>query len=93
MTDGAEIDPGMLDRVAGRLRRAGDALDSAGDAAPGTPDAGEVTALIGGMMAHLSEGAGNLVVGLREAGSRVAQARAAYERQDAAAAQEIRGLF
>lgn len=93
MPGGTNADLAALDAIARKLGQAGDQLDSAGRSAPKAPDAGEVTALIGGVLAHLSDGAGNLVVGLKEAGDRVRQSREAYQSQDAAAGRHLRRLF
>ncbi len=92
---GSELhaDPHALQAIAGRLRQAGETLDAAGRGAPPTPDAGDVTPDLAALLAHLTGGAGNLVVGLKEAGDRVDQARAAYQSSDAAAAQSLGGLF
>ncbi|MET0418356.1 MAG: hypothetical protein ABW022_20285, partial [Actinoplanes sp.] len=68
----------VLDALSARLRRSGDSLDAAGGGAPGVPDAGDVAAMMGAVVAHLSAGAGEMVVGLKEAGDQVAQARQAY---------------
>lgn len=91
--DRTQVDLPVLEALAGRLRNAGDHLDEIGGRAPGAPDAGEVTALMVAVMAHLTEGAGNLVQGLREAGARVGRAQQAYERQDAATGRDLQGLF
>jgi hypothetical protein len=93
MAGGTEADLATLDRLAARLRQAGDTLDAVGNGAPGVPDAGDVAAMMGAVLAHLSESAGNVVVGLREAGDRVEQSRRGYAEQDAGAAQSLQGLF
>jgi hypothetical protein len=93
MSGEMHADPAALDAMANRLRQAGDMLDSVGSNAPGTPDAGDVTALMGGLVAHLSGSAGNLVLGLREASARVSESREAYLAQDASVSQDFQGLF
>jgi hypothetical protein len=82
----------VLDSVSTRLSRSGAALDEAGGGAPGVPDAGEVAAMMGAVVAHLSDGAGEMVVGLKTAGEQVALARQAYASGDAAAASSFRGF-
>jgi len=91
MADQTCVDPDVLAGVSSRLTRAGDALDSAGGGAPGIPDAGEFTAVIGTMMALLTDNAGNLVAGLNAAGAQVGSANAAYEITDITAAQGLQG--
>jgi hypothetical protein len=93
MSDRTQADLDALHAIATRLQQSGDTLDSVGSNAPRVPDAGEVTALMGDLVAHLSESAGNLVVGLRAASARVSQSREAYLRQDQATSEEFRGLF
>jgi hypothetical protein len=93
MSDVTDVDLAVLDSVTSRLRSCGDALDSVGSSAPGVPDAGEVAGVMGEVVAHLTENAGNLVVGLKEAADRVQAAGRAYSTQDASAAQDLRNLF
>ncbi|WP_127503821.1 hypothetical protein [Actinoplanes solisilvae] len=79
-----------LQAVAGRLRDAGESLDELGSRVPPTPQAGDLTPDIGALIGHLTDVCGNLVVGLKEAGDRVEQARTTYAHTDASAAD---GLF
>ena len=71
----------------------GDSLDAAGHGAPTSVDAGEVTGLMCGVVAHLAESAGNLVVGLRQAGQQVSECRAAYESRDATASAAFQAIL
>jgi hypothetical protein len=93
MSGGTEADLPVLDALAARLRRAGESLDAVGNGAPGVPDAGDVTGLMGAVVAHLSESAGNVVVGLAEAADRIEQTRRGYADRDAGAAASFQGLF
>jgi hypothetical protein len=86
-----DTDLGTLDAMASRLDQAADALDAVGGRAPGLPDAGEVSGLIGAAIAHLTESAGNLVLGMKGAGEAVVQARRDYAARDQAAAASLRG--
>ena len=90
---GTNADLGVLQSLAARLRSAGQNLDAAGGNAPPTPDAGEVAPDVAALVAHLTDGAGNLVVGLLEAGDRVDQARTAYQGTDSASAAGLGGIF
>jgi hypothetical protein len=82
-----------LQSVAGRLRKAGETLDEVGSGVPATPQAGDLTPDIAALVGHLTDVSGNLVVGLKEAGDRVEQARAAYSGTDRAAAANLDGAF
>lgn len=92
MAGGTEAELPVLDSLAARLTQSGAALDAVGSGAPGVPDAGDVAAMMGAVVAHLAGGAGEMVVGLKEAGEQVAQARQAYAAGDAATAQSFRGF-
>lgn len=81
-----------LDSLATRLSQSGASLDEAGGGAPGVPDGGDVAGIMGAVVAHLSAGAGEMVIGLKEAGDQVAQARQAYASGDAGAAASFRGF-
>lgn len=87
------VDLDVLTMLATRLTSSGDDLDAVGADAPSRPDAGDFSEVFGAMVAHLSEGAGNVVVGLKEAASRVEQTRSGYATRDASAAADLRGLF
>jgi hypothetical protein len=82
-----------LQSVAGRLRQAGETLDELGARVPPTPQAGDLTPDIGALIGHLTDVCGNLVVGLKEAGDRVEQARRAYDGTDTSAAAGLGGIF
>lgn len=88
-----DVDLDVLTALAARLDTSGADLDAAGTAAPGVPDAGDFTEVLGAVVAYLSEEAGNVVVGLKEAAERLEQTRSGYATQDASAAADLRGLF
>ena len=90
MADGTKMDPVVMQSLVTRLRSTGDDLDAAGRSAPGVPRAGDVAALMGAVLAHLSESAGNAVVGLKTAADSVEQAGGDYAATDAGAAAEVR---
>jgi hypothetical protein len=81
----------VMDAMASRLSQSGDHLDAIGKGAPGVPNAGEVAGMMGAVIAHLSDCAGDMVVGMKGAGEEVAQARKSYAAQDARAAQSLQG--
>jgi len=91
MAGGTDAEPAVLDSIARRLSQSGDALDGLGTSAPGVPDAGDVSGMMGGVIAHLAEAAGNMVVGLKTAGDEVAKSRQEYAGKDQAAAQSFGG--
>jgi hypothetical protein len=80
-----------MDVMARRLSQGGDGLDAVGNGAPGVPNAGEVSGVMGAVIAHLAGCAGDMVLGMKGAGDEVTQARQAYAAQDAGAAQSFRG--
>ena len=82
-----------LQSVAGQLRKAGESLDEVGRGVPPTPTAGDLTPDIAALFGHLTDVSGNLVIGLKEAGDRVEQSRAAYSGTDSAAAAGLGGIF
>ena len=91
MAGGTGADLPGLAAMARRLGEAADALDAAGRSSPGIPRAGEVSGIMGAALAHLTENAGNVVLGMKGAGEEVARARQDYASQDRAAAQSLRG--
>ena len=91
MAGGTKADLAALDAMARTLRASADGLDAVGSTAPGVPDAGEVSGLMGAALAHLTESAGNLVVGLKGASEQVSQAGQGYARTDQATAATFRG--
>jgi hypothetical protein len=80
----------VMQSLASQLRATGDDLDEAGRTAPGVPQAGDVASLMGAVIAHLSESAGNAVVGLKTAGDSVEQACKDYLATDSSAADKVR---
>jgi hypothetical protein len=80
-----------LDAMARRLSQAADALDAVGKASPGVPDAGDVSGIMGAAIAHLTENAGNVVLGMKGAGEEVSMARQDYAGKDQSAARSFRG--
>ncbi|WP_436529619.1 hypothetical protein [Actinoplanes sp. HUAS TT8] len=91
MAEVTSVDLPTLEQIAGQLSRVADALDAVGKASPGPPDAGEVSGLMAAALAHLTEGAGNLVLGMKVAGEEASEARRKFENQDEAAAQSFWG--
>ena len=91
MAGDTDVDLAGLDAMAGRLVRSADALDAVGGKAPGVPDAGEVSGILGAAIAHLTESAGNLVLGMRGASEEVSRAGRDYAGRDRAAADSFRG--
>ncbi|MEV4283522.1 hypothetical protein [Actinoplanes xinjiangensis] len=91
MAGGLDVDLDCLDAISGRLARAADALDAAGGSVPGLPDAGDVSGIMGAAIAHLTESAGNLVIGLAGAGEEVSAARRDYAARDQSSADSLRG--
>jgi hypothetical protein len=80
-----------MDSMARRLSQAADALDAVGNKSPGVPDAGDVSGIMGAALAHLTENAGNVVLGLKGASEEVTQARQDYAGKDRSAANTFRG--
>ena len=91
MAQDLDVDLVVLDAIAGRLVRAADALDAVGGTVPGMPDAGDVSAVMGAAIAHLTESTGNLALGMLGAGEQVGVARRAYAACDQASADSLRG--
>jgi hypothetical protein len=91
MADGTQADLPTLDAIARRLTTSAEGLDSVGKSAPGVPDAGEVSGIMGAAIAHLSDNAGELVVGLKGASEEVTQARQGYAKTDQSSANSFRG--
>ena len=91
MAGETDADLGALDAMASRLDQSADALDAVGGKAPGLPDAGEVSGIMGAAIAHLTESAGNLVLGMKGASEAVTLARRDYAGRDQAAATSFRG--
>jgi hypothetical protein len=85
------VDLVALETISGRLVRSADALDETGGTAPGVPDAGDVTGMMGAAIAHLTESAANLVVGMMAAGEQADAARRTYATRDQASADSFRG--
>lgn len=86
-------DPQVLGMVADGLRRTGQSLDEAGADRPAAPAAGEDTGLMATVLAHLFDGAGNLVTGMLEAADRIDLARTRYTVQDQSGADSLQELF
>lgn len=93
MTSGFQTDPAVMATMASTLQNAALALDSAGSNAPSAPDAGDVTAHITAVIGHLTNSAGELVVGVAAAGDAVAQGGEHYldaENSSSRSFQELR---
>jgi hypothetical protein len=93
MRDETRADLATLQSIAGRLGKAGQTLDEAGSGVPPTPSAGDLTPDIAALVGHLTDVSGDLVLGLKEAGDRVEQSRAAYSGTDGGAAAGLNGIF
>lgn len=91
MADGTQADLPTLDEIARRLTASADGLDSVGKSAPGVPDAGDVSGIMGAAIAHLTDNAGELVIGLKGASEEVTQARQSYAKSDQSSADSFRG--
>jgi formiminotetrahydrofolate cyclodeaminase len=91
MAGGTNAELPVLDSIAQRLSQAADALDGIGKSIPATPNAGAVSALMGAVVAHLAESAGNMVIGMKTASDQVAKSRQEYAARDEAAARSFRG--
>jgi hypothetical protein len=91
MGDGTQADLPTLDAIARRLTTSADGLDGVGKSSPGLPDAGDVSGIMGAVIAHLTDRAGELVVGLKGASEEVTQARQGYAKIDQSSASSFRG--
>ncbi|BFU47660.1 hypothetical protein [Krasilnikovia sp. MM14-A1004] len=91
MVEGTDADLNSMDTMVRQLGQSADALDAVGGKSPGMPDAGEVSGIMGAAIAHLTESAGNLVLGLKGACEEVTRARRDYAGTDQSAAQSLRG--
>jgi len=80
------VDHQALDGIAKALDQAGADLDATSTSAPGDVDAREGAAAILGILAKMTEDAGELVTGLSAASTAVTQANTAYTTQDVATA-------
>jgi uncharacterized protein YukE len=80
------VDHHALDGIARALDQAGADLDATSTSVPGDVDAGEGAAAIHGILARMTEDAGELVTGLSAASAAVTQANTAYTTQDVATA-------
>lgn len=91
MAGETKADLPTLDLIASRLSQAADALDAVGKTSPAIPKAGDVSGIMGAAIAHLSESAGNVVLGMKGAGEEVTSARKDYAAKDQSAANSFRG--
>jgi hypothetical protein len=91
MADGTQAGLPTLDAIARRLATSADGLDTVGRSSPGVPDAGAVSGIMGAVIAHLTDNAGALVVGLKGASEEVTQARQGYTKSDESSASSFRG--
>jgi hypothetical protein len=87
---GFEADPGVLDGITRTLTHASADLDSIGNSMPGTPDGGDGTPALAGIMAHIIDNAGQLVIGAAAAGDAVTSTKANYQNRDADVADAFR---
>lgn len=91
MAEELVVDLVALEAIAGRLAQSARALDETGRTAPGLPNAGDVSGIMGAAIAHLTDSAGNLVLGMMGAGEQADTARRSYAARNQAAADSIRG--
>jgi uncharacterized protein YukE len=91
MAGETSVDFAAMNSMASRLSQSSDVLDAVGTRSPGLPKAGEVSGIMGSAIAHLTESAGNVVLGLKGASEEVTQARQDYDGTDQSAAQSLRG--
>ena len=78
-------DLSVLDLMSRSLSHAADGLDAVGKGSPGIPTAGDVSGIMGAAIAHLTENAGNIVLGMKGASEEVAKASQDYAGKDQAA--------
>ncbi|KAA0022475.1 hypothetical protein [Antrihabitans cavernicola] len=76
------VDHEALDSISRTLGAAGMDVDSVGSSAPSGVDGGDGTPALLGILAHLTDAAGQLVVSLSAASSAVAEANSSYRGQD-----------
>ena len=76
------VDHAALDSISRVLASAGADVDSSGATAPSAVDGGDANAALFGIMAHLTEAAGQLVDGLTATSGAVTQANETYKGQD-----------
>ena len=93
MADRLQVDLVLLESISSRLRRSGEMLGATRARTPATPDAGEATPIFAELLSRLSESSANLIAGLHEAGTRVAEAGQTYAANDVAAGQRIDGVY
>lgn len=91
MAEELVVDLVTLAAISERLTRSANALDETGRTAPAMPEAGDVSGAIGAAMGHLTESAGNLVLGMMGAGEQADAARRTYAAQNQAATDSFRG--
>ncbi|MFC7449670.1 hypothetical protein [Rhodococcus daqingensis] len=80
------VDSTALEGIVESFARSSADLDAVGSSVPAAIDAGDATAALMGIMARLTEDAGQLVVALAAASEAVAEANARYREQDVATA-------
>ena len=82
MTDGFDVSPERLERIAARLRAAGRLLDGHAADIPDAPRAGESSALVARVMSALLTSAGALSGGLDAAATAVVDNQRGYCRAE-----------
>jgi hypothetical protein len=91
MPGGTDADLPALAAIARRLSQSADELDELGENLPSLPNAGDVSGVMGSVIAHLTEIAGNMVVGMKAASDQVTKSHQDYASNDRAAAQSFWG--
>ncbi len=84
-----QVDPALLESLAGALRTSGTALNEAGAAQPPMPDGGDMTADMAALLSTFTEATGHLAMGMWWAGDQVAVGGGEYSETE----QTVHGSF
>lgn len=79
------VDLAVLGRIADALDRGADDLEDLAGSVPRGVDAGMMTGVISGMLAHVTDSAGNVSASMSGSGALVRQCRTYYQGADASA--------
>ncbi len=83
MSEGIDVDLGVLDTIADDLEGAATGLEGLAGSVPRGVDAGPMTAVVASMLSQVVTSAGNVSTALSGSAESVRLARAYYERADA----------
>ncbi|GAB3271952.1 hypothetical protein [Kineosporia babensis] len=86
MADELQVELSTLEMIAEHLSKGAGELDAIGSGMPGPPEAGDLSALIGQIVGHFADNAGNFVVGMKASSSAVSKAQLKYSATDEASA-------